>query len=44
MQLSLKTDYALRVLMALASTEEVLSVDCMAEQYGTSRNDLATVS
>ncbi|MCP5392624.1 MAG: Rrf2 family transcriptional regulator [Sphingomonadaceae bacterium] len=44
MQLSLKTDYALRVLMALASTEEVLSVDWMAEHYGISRNHLAKVA
>lgn len=44
MQLSLKTDYALRMLMALASTDEVLSVDWMAEHYGISRNHLAKVA
>ena len=44
MQLSLKTDYALRVLMALASTDEVLSVDWMAEHDGISRNHLAKVA
>ncbi|MCP5386776.1 MAG: Rrf2 family transcriptional regulator [Novosphingobium sp.] len=44
MQLSLKTDYALRVLMALASTDEVLSVDWMAEHYNISRNHLAKVA
>lgn len=44
MQLSLKTDYALRILMALASTDEVLSVDWMARHYGISRNHLAKVA
>ncbi|QZH73916.1 MAG: Rrf2 family transcriptional regulator [Erythrobacter sp.] len=44
MQLSLKTDYALRMLMALASTEGVLSVEWMAEHYGISRNHLAKVA
>ncbi|MEL1252035.1 RrF2 family transcriptional regulator [Aurantiacibacter gilvus] len=44
MQLSLKTDYALRMLMALASTDGILSVDWMAEHYGISRNHLAKVA
>jgi len=44
MQLNLKTDYALRILMALASTDDVLSVDWMAEHYGISRNHLAKVA
>lgn len=44
MQLSLKTDYALRILMALASTSEILSVEWMAEHYGISRNHLAKVA
>lgn len=43
MQLSLKTDYALRMLMALASTDEILSVEWMAEHYSISRNHLAKV-
>jgi len=44
MQLTLKTDYALRILMALAATDEVLSVDWMAAHYGISRNHLAKVA
>ncbi|WP_338242388.1 RrF2 family transcriptional regulator [Aurantiacibacter hainanensis] len=44
MQLSLKTDYALRMLMALASTDEVLSVDWMAKHYDISRNHLSKVA
>ncbi len=44
MQLSLKTDYALRMLMALAATDEILSVEWMAEHYGISRNHLAKVA
>lgn len=44
MQLTLKTDYALRILMALASTDEVLSVDWLAAHYGISRNHLAKVA
>lgn len=44
MQLSLRTDYALRMLMALASSDDVLSVDWMAERYGISRNHLAKVA
>src|SRR5690606_522836 len=44
MQLSLKTDYVLRILMVLAATGEVRSVDWIAEYYGISRNHLAKVA
>lgn len=44
MQLSLHSDYALRVLMALASAERQLSVDEIARRYGVSRNHLAKVA
>ena len=44
MQLNLRTDYALRMLMALAAKDEVVSVDWIAEQYGISRNHLAKVA
>lgn len=44
MQLSLKTDYALRLLMALAASDELLSVDAIATQYDISRNHLAKVA
>lgn len=44
MQLSLKTDYALRILMVLAAAGEVRSVDWIAEHYGISRNHLAKVA
>ena len=44
MQLSLHTDYALRILMALAASEEQLSVDWIARHYGISRNHLAKVA
>lgn len=44
MQLSLKTDYALRMLMALAASEDLLSIDRIAGQYGISRNHLAKVA
>ncbi len=43
MQLSLHTDYALRVLMALAAGKEQMSVDDIARRYGISRNHLAKV-
>ena len=43
MQLSLHTDYALRVLMALAATERQLSVEDIARRYDISRNHLAKV-
>lgn len=44
MRLSLHSDYALRVLMALAATERQMSVDEIAGQYGISRNHLAKVA
>ncbi len=44
MQLSLHSDYALRILMALAAKGERLSVDDVARQYGISRNHLAKVA
>lgn len=44
MQLSLHSDYALRILMALASSDRRLSVEVIARSYGISRNHLAKVS
>jgi len=44
MQLSLHTDYALRILRALAASDEQLSVDWIARHYGISRNHLAKVA
>jgi Rrf2 family nitric oxide-sensitive transcriptional repressor len=44
MQLSLQTDYGLRVLMALATGDRQLSVDEIARRYGISRNHLAKVA
>ncbi|MXO58667.1 Rrf2 family transcriptional regulator [Altererythrobacter salegens] len=44
MQLSLHTDYALRVLMALAATNRQLSVEDIARRYDISRNHLAKVA
>jgi Rrf2 family nitric oxide-sensitive transcriptional repressor len=44
MQLSLHSDYALRVLMSLAASERQLSVDEIARRYGISRNHLAKVA
>jgi Rrf2 family nitric oxide-sensitive transcriptional repressor len=44
MQLSLHSDYALRVLMALAAGNRQLSVDDIARRYGISRNHLAKVA
>lgn len=43
MQLSLHTDYALRVLMSLAAAERHLSVDDIAQSFRISRNHLAKV-
>ncbi|HWK42707.1 MAG TPA: Rrf2 family transcriptional regulator [Croceibacterium sp.] len=43
MQLSLYSDYALRVLMALAAGDRRLSVDDIAGRYRISRNHLAKV-
>lgn len=44
MQLSLHSDYALRILMALSTTGRRLSVDDVAQQYSISRNHLAKVA
>ena len=44
MQLSLHSDYALRVLMALAAGQRQLSVDEIARRYGISRHHLAKVA
>lgn len=44
MQLSLHSDYALRILMALAAKGGRLTVDDVARQYGISRNHLAKVA
>lgn len=44
MQLSLHSDYALRVLMALAVGDRQLSVDDIARRYRISRNHLAKVA
>jgi Rrf2 family nitric oxide-sensitive transcriptional repressor len=44
MQLSLHSDYALRVLMALAAGNRQLSVDEIARRYGISRHHLAKVA
>jgi len=44
MQLNLQTDYALRVLMALAAGDRRSSVEEMARQYAISRNHLAKVA
>lgn len=43
MQLSLYTDYALRVLMTLAADDRHLSVDDVAQRFQISRNHLAKV-
>lgn len=44
MQLNLRTDYALRMLMALAAKNEVVSIDWLADHYDISRNHLAKVA
>lgn len=44
MQLNLRTDYALRMLMALAAKDKVLSIDWIADHYKISRNHLAKVA
>ncbi|UKK83645.1 Rrf2 family transcriptional regulator [Sphingopyxis sp. BSN-002] len=44
MRLSLHSDYALRILMALGATGEQMSVDEIAGHYGVSRNHLAKVA
>ncbi|MCL6252095.1 Rrf2 family transcriptional regulator [Altererythrobacter sp. KTW20L] len=43
MQLSLHTDYALRVLMMLGATRSQATIDEIALRYGISRNHLAKV-
>jgi len=43
MQLSLHTDFALRVLMTLAAADRHLSVDDIAQRFQISRNHLAKV-
>lgn len=44
MQLSLHSDYALRILMALAASGGRLSVEDVARKYAISRNHLAKVA
>lgn len=44
MRLSLQTDYALRVLMFLAQSDAITSVDQIAVAYGISRNHLMKVA
>ncbi len=44
MQLSLRTDFALRMLMALATREDLVSIDWVADQYDISRNHLAKIA
>ena len=44
MHLSLQTDYALRILMALAASGQQMSVEEIARRYGISRNHLAKVA
>jgi Rrf2 family nitric oxide-sensitive transcriptional repressor len=44
MQLNLQTDYALRILMALAAAGRQMSVDEIASGYAISRNHLAKVA
>lgn len=43
MQLSLHTDYGLRVLMLLGASGEQMTIDEIARRYGISRNHLAKV-
>lgn len=44
MQLSLYSDYALRILMALAVSGQRLTIDEIARRYGVSRHHLAKVA
>ena len=44
MHLSLQTDFALRILMALAASERQMSVDEIATSYGISPNHLSKVA
>lgn len=43
MQLSLKTDYALRIMLMLGATERQATIDEIADRYRISRNHLAKV-
>jgi Rrf2 family nitric oxide-sensitive transcriptional repressor len=43
MKLRLQTDYALRVLIYLARTDDLIRVDAIAEAYGISREHLVKV-
>jgi Rrf2 family nitric oxide-sensitive transcriptional repressor len=43
MRLTLHTDYALRVLMLLAASEERATIGAIADRYGISRNHLMKV-
>ena len=44
MQLNLKTDFALRMLMTLAAKDELVSIDWIASRHDISRNHLAKVA
>lgn len=44
MQLNLRTDYALRMLMTLAREKGVVSIDWIASKHAISRNHLAKVA
>jgi Rrf2 family transcriptional regulator, nitric oxide-sensitive transcriptional repressor len=44
MHLNLQTDYALRILMALAASGRQMSIDEIAASYGISRNHVAKVA
>ncbi len=44
MHLSLQSDFALRILMALATSEQTLSVEEIARRYNVSRHHLAKVA
>lgn len=44
MHLSLQTDFALRILMALGTTGEQMSVEEISRRYNVSRNHLAKVA
>lgn len=44
MQLSLHSDYALRILMTLAASGEQLSVEQIANRFGISRHHLAKIA
>ena len=44
MHLSLQTDFALRILMALGTSEQQMSVEEISRRYNVSRNHLAKVA